>query len=586
MDGARPSSGAAATSRGPEGNRHPDGSAESRAHDARTLSTMDGTLRDSCERIRDRVAELAGDARPRVVSEMEAALSQVEYDLNGAEFLLAQLKEALAVSAPLASDSAPPVAAYRASLRGSRSALDAVREAARLARPRAAGDARGDAAPPRAVEETPRRDVGAAPGAPEHLRAGLRGIWKGTVRLVRELLEEPFGADPDARAGSGGERGGGSRASRRGEVPGEEALRDAPEESEDYQVSAGYYPAPGRATARSRRGAGDGDGAKKKGRSSRRRSGRSGTRSGAPEMSPVMEEASPRKDPGASPERHENVPPRGSPPPDEAAALVRELPSRPASIRTTISNARPPVRRALVPEAGPGASPEPGAAETPRSDAATETDSDVGSDAEGYKALVGMYAGVQIGQIGQSPRIGTDASADEVSEADTTPRGPVSPEASPEEERERNEPRPFRPPPPRGGADDASARDALFSTSSGGDARAPESDSWKPEGAFDPAVSGRRARRSEKELEKDLERGVRRLEKGGESLAAASRLADDANAAGEALLSSLRGQTESLARNSEALRRVGSDMEKNEKLVGDMSSWTRLGAKPRRRPWG
>ena len=96
MDGARPSSGAAATSRGPDGNRHPDGSAESRAHDARTLSTMDGTLRDSCERIRDRVAELAGDARPRVVSEMEAALSQVEYDLNGAEFLLAQLREALA----------------------------------------------------------------------------------------------------------------------------------------------------------------------------------------------------------------------------------------------------------------------------------------------------------------------------------------------------------------------------------------------------------------------------------------------------------------------------------------------------------
>jgi hypothetical protein len=301
-------------------------------------------------------------------------------------------------------------------------------------------------------------------------------------------------------------------------------------------------------------------------------------------MSPVMEEASPRKDPGASPERHENVP-RDHTPPDEATALVRELPSRPSSIRTTISQAKPPVRRALVPEAGPGASPDLCAAETPRSDAATETDSDVGSDAEGYKALVGMYAGVQ---IGQSPRIGigTDVSADEVSETDTTPRGPVSPETSPEEERERNESRPFRPPPPRGVADDVSARDALFSMSSGGDARAPDSDSWKPEGAFDPAVSGRRARRSEKELEKELERGARRLEKGGESLAAASRLADDANAAGEALLSSLRGQTESLARNSEALRRVGSDMEKNEKLVGDMSSWTRLGAKPRRRPWG
>ena len=71
-----------------------------------------------CAAESDRVAELAGDARPRVVSEMEAALSQVEYDLNGAEFLLAQLKEALAVSAPLASDSAPPVAASRAAAAG------------------------------------------------------------------------------------------------------------------------------------------------------------------------------------------------------------------------------------------------------------------------------------------------------------------------------------------------------------------------------------------------------------------------------------------------------------------------------------
>ena len=96
MADARPSFDAAATSRGPDGNRHPGGIAESRARDARTLSMMDGTLRDSCERIRDRVAELAVDARPRVVSEMEAALSQVEYDLNGAEFLLAQLREALA----------------------------------------------------------------------------------------------------------------------------------------------------------------------------------------------------------------------------------------------------------------------------------------------------------------------------------------------------------------------------------------------------------------------------------------------------------------------------------------------------------
>jgi hypothetical protein len=190
------------------------------------------------------------------------------------------------------------------------------------------------------------------------------------------------------------------------------------------------------------------------------------------------------------------------------------------------------VRRALVPE-GPSLCPEP-EARTPRSDAATETDSDVGSETpQGYKALVGMYAGVR---IGQSPELEVDASADEVSEADTTPRAKASQSSpSPEEERrrEKEEPRPSRAPPPRGGgADDVSARDALFSTSSGGDARAPDSDSWKPEGAFDPAVSGRRARRSEKELEEELERGVRRLEKGGESLAAAGRLADEANAGG------------------------------------------------------
>lgn len=582
MDGARPSSGAAATSRGPGGNGHPGGIAESRAHDARTLATMDGTLRDSCERIRDRVAELAGDARPRVVSEMEAALSQVEYDLNGAEFLLARLREAIAVSAP--PRDVPPVAAYRASLRGSRSALDAVREAARLPRPRAAYDKNAPGNDDTGERETTLRDassrraLGVASGVPEHLRA-LRGIWKGTVRFVRELMEDPFSADADPRAGTGGGRSVSARARRRGEVPGEEALRDAPEESEDYQVSAGYYPAPGREGRRSRRGeARDGESSKCGGRSSRRRGGRAGTRGVAPEMSPVMEESSPRRDAGrSSGDVTRNVSP--AKPPESTLADAGGL----APIRTT-PVPRPPVRRALVPE-GPSPSPEP-EARTPRSDAATETDSDVGSESEGYKALVGMYAGVR---IGQSPELEVDASADEVSEADTTPRAKASPEPSPEEERrrEKEEPRPSRPPPPRGGgADDVSARDALFSTSSGGDARAPDSDSWKPEGAFDPAVSGRRARRSEKELEEELERGVRRLEKGGESLAAAGRLAGEANAAGEALLASLRGQTESLARNSEALRRVGSDMEKNEKLVGDMSSWTRLGAKPRRRPWG
>ena len=576
MADARPSFDAAATSRGPDGNRHPGGIAESRARDARTLSMMDGTLRDSCERIRDRVAELAVDARPRVVSEMEAALSQVEYDLNGAEFLLAQLREALATSTP--PRDVPPVAAYRASLQGSRSALDTVREAARLARPRTAGNAPADGETG-AVEETCSAS-GTTSGAPERVRA-LQGIWNDTVRLVRGLLEDPFSTVLEPRTAAGGGRGRSGRARRRGEVPGEEALRDAPEESEDYQVSAGYYPAPGREARRSKEGTRDGDGAKRAGRSSRRRSGRAGTRGVAPEMSPVMEEASPRKgpDPDRSPGRHENVSP--TKPPEHSHALSDA--GRLAPIRTTPSP-RPPLRRALIPEAGPSPIPEP-EARAPRSDAATETDSEVGSDAEGYKALVGMYAGVR---IGHSAELGIDTSADEVSEADTTPRGPASAETS-SKERTRTEAPPLssrQPPQSAFVADDVSARDALFSTSSGGDARAPESDSWKPEGAFDPAVSGRRARRSEKQLEEELKRGARRLERGGESLAAAGRLADSANAAGEALLASLRGQTESLARNSEALRRVGSDMEKNEKLVGDMSSWTRLGAKPKRRPWG
>ena len=349
MDGARPSSGAAATSRGPDGNRHPGGIAESRARDARTLSMMDGTLRDSCERIRDRVAELAVDARPRVVSEMEAALSQVEYDLNGAEFLLAQLREALATSTP--PRDVPPVAAYRASLQGSRSALDTVREAARLARPRTAGNAPADGETG-AVEETCSAS-GTTSGAPERVRA-LQGIWNDTVRLVRGLLEDPFSTVLEPRTAAGGGRVRSGRARRRGEVPGEEALRDAPEESEDYQVSAGYYPAPGREARRSKEGTRDGDGAKRVGRSSRRRSGRAGTRGVAPEMSPVMEEASPRKgpDPDRSPGRHENVSP--TKPPEHSHALSDA--GRLAPIRMTPSP-RPPLRRALIPEAGPSPIP-------------------------------------------------------------------------------------------------------------------------------------------------------------------------------------------------------------------------------------
>ena len=115
---------------------------------------MDGTVRALCERIRDRLGELsgtpttlappsrrtfpetetrlvaprAGSGRPRRDVELDAALSQVEYDLNGVEFLLRELRAALAVST---TRDIPPVAAYRASLEGSQRVLHAIRELGR-----------------------------------------------------------------------------------------------------------------------------------------------------------------------------------------------------------------------------------------------------------------------------------------------------------------------------------------------------------------------------------------------------------------------------------------------------------------------
>lgn len=87
-------------------------------------------------------------------------------------------------------------------------------------------------------------------------------------------------------------------------------------------------------------------------------------------------------------------------------------------------------------------------------------------------------------------------------------------------------------------------------------------------------------------MHEELVRGVERLERGKEALAQASHRAIEANTAGENLLGALRGQRETLVRSGAALGQVRGTMKKNEKLVGDMNSWTRLGAKSSRSPWG
>ena len=124
MDGARPSSGARRDEPRPRRRslRRPDGRRDRARTTRGPCPRWTARSEDSCERIRDRVAELAGDARPRVVSEMEAALSQVEYDLNGAEFLLAELRRRSAASgAAAATRRRSPPTAPRCGARGARS---------------------------------------------------------------------------------------------------------------------------------------------------------------------------------------------------------------------------------------------------------------------------------------------------------------------------------------------------------------------------------------------------------------------------------------------------------------------------------
>ena len=87
-------------------------------------------------------------------------------------------------------------------------------------------------------------------------------------------------------------------------------------------------------------------------------------------------------------------------------------------------------------------------------------------------------------------------------------------------------------------------------------------------------------------MREELVRGVDRLERGKEVLTQASSRVIEANTAGENLLGALREQRETLVRAGTTLGQTQANMKNNEKLVGDMNSWTRLGAKATRTPWG
>ena len=285
---------------------------------------MDAAIRELCERIRHRLDRLKGEHPPLGLkspprrpapretraltpaappihragrtwngrdAELDAELSSVEYDINGAEFLLKEIRAKLATSS---TRNLPPVAAYRASLESSRRMLDAIRLGAGIAgEPRAHGGARG---------ARPGGSRGSMRGPPSSSGRGagpLGRLWKGTVSFVKDLLEDPF-LDPllpPALLAAEAEK------RRRGEVPETDTARDtaaAGERSMEYHVAAGYYGSKGaRAGARGAGAEVDVTGGEEasvdKQRRRRRRNGKkAATHAEGRDMSPVAEESSPR----------------------------------------------------------------------------------------------------------------------------------------------------------------------------------------------------------------------------------------------------------------------------------------------------
>ena len=164
------------------------------------------------------------------------------------------------------------------------------------------------------------------------------------MRFVKDLLDDPF-LEPILHPPP-------RRDPRRGEISGAEALRDAPDDSENYHVSAGYYP-PGTDGRRRRRRKNEGG---RGGRGPRR--GRS-RRDVGPGMSPVIEETSSpsAKEKEAVGARGSDAGSRGSDaPPAEFARRSRsddESDAREAAARALAARAGNPASRGRAPVAAP-----------------------------------------------------------------------------------------------------------------------------------------------------------------------------------------------------------------------------------------
>ena len=571
------------------------------------LLTMDAAIRELCERVRLRLDKLKGEhprappkPSPRGLSpcethaltpaappidragrtwngrdaELDAELSSVEYDINGAEFLLREIRAKLATSS---TRNLPPVAAYRASLESSRRALAAIRGAgANVAagEPRAHGGARGVRAERSMGRST--RSMGGSTRGPSETRllsaggAGPLGrLWKGTVSFVKDLLEDPF-LDPllpPALLAAEAEK------RRRGEVPESEAMRDyraAGERSVDYHVAAGYYGSRGpRAGAPREEGGGrEETGFDKQRRRRRRRNGkRTGNHIEGRDVSPVPEEGS------GSPPDEDGAPVRVTPPPTNAADESRGEYAESAwdedeqLVRQTRENARDEQAwiRALQ---GAGGGNKVGASYAAAS-AAAAAPTVWGPTGRDVDDLVDRYSNMA---ARDDPMMLSDASPG------STPRYSEAPpvfgrveEASNRQEEVDTE---------------ASIRRELFMNSSGADSRA-----RARVAALGPTDGYPRSPFSgdappEGWVEEELMRGVERLERGREMLTDAQRVATDANETGDAILGTLREQRDALIRSRAGMEGVKEDMKHNERLVNNMTSWTRLGVKSRRTPWG
>ena len=566
------------------------------------LLTMDAAIRELCERIRHRLDRLKGEHPPLGLkspprrpapretraltpaappihragrtwngrdAELDAELSSVEYDINGAEFLLKEIRAKLATSS---TRNLPPVAAYRASLESSRRMLDAIRLGAGIAgEPRAHGGARG--ARPGGSRGSTR-----GPSSSSGRGAGPLGrLWKGTVSFVKDLLEDPF-LDPllpPALLAAEAEK------RRRGEVPETDTARDtaaAGERSMEYHVAAGYYGSKGaRAGARGAGAEVDVTGVEEasvdKQRRRRRRNGKkAGTHAEGRDMSPVAEESSPRGvvQDRVTPHRVTPVSVRVTPRSvDESGGGYAESTwdGDDQLVRQTRENADDEQAwvRALQ---GAGGGNKVGASYDTRRVNPDPTDVDLDVLVDRYK-----YLAARDDPMMHDPMMLSDASPG------STPRCREEPPDDFSRSREAND---------REEEVDAEAslRRELFTTSAGADSRtrsrgAPlRPPSGHPRSPFsgDAPPDGW--------VEEELMRGVERLERGREMLTDAQRAAADANETGDAILGTLREQRDALIRSRAGMEGVKEDMKHNERLVNNMNSWTRMGVKSRRTPWG